>query len=178
MRNTSIELSLRTREVYQLFERKINGDRLFIQTILHKLNTIINRCNQQEPLALLAHQQIKQKIQELTRQFRADIAKFESLLAKKKILANKAIHFTVQFNPVIEITNPLSMALIELIEAYDQLVVTSKLLHFAGCFASTQDHYAHVKKAQDATNQTLSNILLTPIIHSDLSSAQNKSSDG
>ena len=58
----NIELSLRTREVYQLFERKINGERMFIEAILHKFNTVINRCQQQNSQALLIYKQINQKI--------------------------------------------------------------------------------------------------------------------
>jgi len=155
----NIELSLRTREVHQLFERKINRDRLFIQAILHKFNIVINRCNKQEPKALLAYKQMEQKIQALTKQFRDEISRFELLLTRKKIFDGNKISYVVQFRPIITLTNPLAMQLVELIETYDELVATLKLLHLAGCFEEEQFYFVHVKRTQKLANQILSWIM-------------------
>lgn len=156
----SIELALRTREVNQLFHRKINGDRLFIEAILHKFNIVINRCNQQNPQALTAHKQIEQKLQDLTRQFTAEITKFEMLLTKKKYFDNKTINFLSQFHLKITVTNPLALQLIELIETYDKLIAMLKFLGLAGCFKEDEIYFENIKRIQKSTNSVLSKILL------------------
>ena len=156
----NIELSLRTREVYQLFERKINGERMFIEAILHKFNTVINRCQQQNSQALLIYKQINQKILELTQQFMEETTTFEFFIAKKKNFDNKKANFIVQFRPTIAVTNPLAMQLIELIDAYDKLVAMLKLLHLAGCFENDSAYFGNVRRIQKTTNQLLSHIAL------------------
>lgn len=54
------------------------------------------------------------------------------------------------------------MRLIELIEAYDNLVATLKLLHLIGCFESDQDYYANITRIQKLANQMLSKIIILP----------------
>ena len=157
---THIELSLKTSEVYQLFERKINRDRLFIQAILHKFNIVINRCNQQEPQALLTYKQLEQKLHRLTKQFGNEIIKFRLLLAQKKNFDNNKISYAVQFKPIITLTNPLAMQLVELIETYDELIAVHKLLRFAGCFESDGIYFENVKRIQKLVNQQLSGFIL------------------
>ena len=159
----SIELALRTREVYQLFERKINGNQLFISVILHKFNQVIDGCNNQEPRSLLIYHQSEKKIRDLTHEFKKQIAKFESLLAKKRILNNSKISYTILFNPVIPTNNPLAIQLIELLEIYDSLVAILKLLHLSGCFVSTEDYYANLRRMQVVANRTLSAIIRHPL---------------
>jgi len=159
----SIELALRTREVNQLFERKINGDRLFIEAILHKFNIVINRCNQQDPHALIAYKQIEQQIQDLTRQFTTEITKFEMILQKKKILENKKIDFLAQFKPTISISNPLALQLVETIEVYDKLTAIMKLLNLAGCFETNTIYFGNIKRIQKIVNNGFSALLLAPV---------------
>lgn len=157
----SIELSLRTREVYQLFQRKINGDRLFIEAILHKFNIVINRCQKKDPQALITYKQIEQLTQKLIKQFMNETIRFEQLLAKKKKFDSKNISITVQFLPSIIVTNPLAMQLIELIETYDKLTASLKLLHLAGCFDEDGIYFENAKRIQKLANQSLSRIILS-----------------
>ncbi len=159
----SIELALRTREVYQLFERKISGDRLFIEAILHKFNVLINRCRQRDPQAMASYKQIKQNIIGFTQQFTDEIARFETLLAMKKDFARTKISYIPQFRPVMIVTNPLSIQLIEFIEIYDKLIAALKLLQLAGCFESDEIFWGNTKRYQKLANQMLSNCVLAPI---------------
>ena len=155
-----ITLNLRTREVYQLFERKINGDRLFIEAILHKINRVIGKCRHQDPVALKGLSDMEQQINALAQKFAAETKHFEAILSKKKELKDKQINFVVQFNPKIIVCNPLSMKLAELIEVYDQLIAILKLLRLAGCFENDQAYFSHMKQKQKLTNQSLSRIIL------------------
>ncbi|WP_040534087.1 AcaB family transcriptional regulator [Legionella drancourtii] len=154
-----ITLNLRTREVYKLFERRISGDRLFIEAILHKMNIVIGRCRRQEPAALKMLYEMEQQINALTQEFASEIKHFEMLLSKKKEFKDKQINFVVQFYPRIIVCNPLSMKLAELIEVYDQLIATLKLLRLAGCFETDQTYFTHMKQKQKLTNQSLSRII-------------------
>lgn len=160
MIDTSIELPLRTREVYQLFERKINGDRLFIDALLHKVNIVTTRCNQQDPQSLILYKQIEQKIQDLTHQIRIDTNKFDVLLKKKKNFDSSKVSFMVQFQPTITATTPLCMQLIELIYLYDKFVVVLKLLCLAECFETNGIYFTNVTRVQKMINRTLSRIML------------------
>jgi len=65
----TIELALKTREVFKLFERRIDDDRLFIEAVLHKFNSVMRQCKQQMPGALFAYDQIEQALIALTRKF-------------------------------------------------------------------------------------------------------------
>lgn len=158
----SIELALRTREVYQLFERRINGDRLFIEAILHKFNVVMNRCRQQEPLALASYKQIEKNLIEFTQQFTDEITRFETLLAMKKDFAHTKFSYIPQFRPVMIVTNPLSLQIIGFIEIYDKLIATLKLLQLAGCFESDDIYFSNIKRYQTIVNQILSELLLQP----------------
>ncbi|HAT2116412.1 TPA: DUF1845 domain-containing protein [Legionella pneumophila] len=155
-----ITLNLRTREVYKLFERKISGDRLFLHSILHKINIIIGRCRKQDPITLKVLYEIEQQLNALTQELTSEIKRFEELLSKKKEFKDKQINFVVQFHPKIFICNPLSLKLAELIEVYDQLIATLKLLRLAGCFDTDEIYFNNIKHHQKSTNQVLSKILL------------------
>ena len=158
----SIELALRTREVYQLFERRINGDRLFIEAILHKFNIVMNRCHQQDPLALASYKKIEKNIIEVTQQFTDEITRFETLLAMKKDFAGTKVSYIPQFRPVMILTNSLSIRFIEFIEIYDKLIATLKLLQLAGCLESSEIFWGNTKRYQKIANQMLSYLMLTP----------------
>ena len=158
----SIELALRTREVYQLFERRINGDRLFIEAILRKFNIVINRCRQRNPLALASYQQMTQKIIKFTQQYNDEIARFEAMLTKKKDFSGTKVSYVTKFRPAIIATNPLSMQLIEFIEIYDKLIAALKLLQLTGCFESDEIFWSNTQRYQKMANQLLSDLVLTP----------------
>ncbi|HAT1727732.1 TPA: DUF1845 domain-containing protein [Legionella pneumophila] len=155
-----ITLNLRTREVYKLFDRKISGDRLFIEAILHKINIVMGQYHKQDPSTLKVLHEIEQQLNALTQKFTSEIKRFEELLSKKKEFKDKQINFVVQFHPKIIICNPLSMKLAELIEVYDQLIATLKLLRLAGCFDTDEIYFSNIKYHQKSTNQVLSKILL------------------
>ncbi|CZH49470.1 AcaB family transcriptional regulator [Legionella pneumophila serogroup 1] len=155
-----ITLGLRTREVYKLFERKISGDRLFIDAILHKINIVISRCRKQDPMALKILCETEQQLDALAQEFAAEIKRFEELLSKKKEFKDKQINFVVQFHPRIIVCNPISMKLADLIVVYDQLIATLKLLQLAGCFDTDEIYFSNLKHHQKSTNQVLSKVLL------------------
>lgn len=159
----SIELSLRTREVHQLFQRKIDGDRLFVEAILHKFNLIMNQYRHPDHQRRSIYQQIEKKMQALTEQFSEELTRFESFLAKRKEFDNKKLDFIIQFKPTLIVTNPLTLRLIEFIEVYDRLIAMLKLLHLAGCFEADDMYYGNIKRIQKVANQGLSSLMLTSI---------------
>ncbi|MCZ4721531.1 hypothetical protein [Legionella pneumophila] len=155
-----ITLNLRTREVYKLFERKISGDRLFIDAILHKINIVIGKCSKQDPVALRVFYEMEKQLNALTKEFSSEIKRFEDLLTKKKEFKDKQVNFVVQFYPKIIVCNPMSIKLAELIEVHDLLIATLKLLRLAGCFDTDEIYFSNIKHHQKSTNQVLSKILL------------------
>ncbi|MFT4059658.1 MAG: hypothetical protein QM652_08930 [Legionella sp.] len=155
-----ITLNLRTREVYKLFERKISGDRLFVEAILHKFNIIIGRCSKQDPIAIKALNVMDQQVNVLAQKFSAETKRFEILLSIKKEFKDKPINFVVQFHPKIIVCNPLSMKLAEVIEAYDSLIANLKLLRLVGCFDTDEAYFKNIKKYQKTANKALSELIL------------------
>ena len=161
----NIKLVLKTREVFKLFERKIDGNRLFIEAILHKFCIVMKQCKQHVPGALVVYDQITQSMLTLTQQFADEVNRFETILEKRKEFGRKQINFIAQFHTAIIVGTPLSMILIEFIEVYDKLIAILKLLHLTGCFVSDNDYYANIKRIQTLANQILSSIILTPMIN-------------
>ncbi len=157
---TSVTIELKTREAYQLFMRKINGDRLFINAVLHKLNKITGLCRKEDPAAVEHFQVIEKNLFALNQQFKAENKKFQKLLQKEEYLKNKKITFKTQFFPQINIENPLAMDLLNVFESFDSLMAIIKLLYLAGCFKSSQDYHSSIQKAQKTLNRTLSQIIL------------------
>jgi len=155
----TITLELKTREVNQLFQRKINGDRLFIDAILHKFNRITGLCRKQALGAHETYQLIEKNLLNLTQQFSDEVNRFKEILEKKTGLNNKKITITPTFYPKIAIEIPLAMRLIEFIEIYDNLTATLKLLHLAGCFETEQNYYANITRIQKVVNRSLSKII-------------------
>jgi len=162
----NIELALKTREVFKLFERRIDGDRLFIEAILRKFNVVMKQSKQQMPEAMLAYTQIEQALNTLTQQFFDEVNRFELMLSKRKDFDNKKINFIPQFHTTITINSQLNIRLVEFIEIYDNLIATLKLLHIAGCFTSDNDYDTNLKRIQLLANRMLSTILLMPTLKS------------
>lgn len=160
----NIEIALRTREVFKLFERKIVGNRLFIHTILHKFNIVMNHNKQQGLQECSTFYQMEQAVVTLTQQFRDEINCFNQVLNKRKAFDSTKTNFIAQFHPMITVSNPLSMRLVEFIEVYDELVATVKLLNLSGCFVSDIDYYANIKRIQKLANKMLSSVIFLPII--------------
>lgn len=166
----NIELALRTHEVYQLFARKLNGKRLFIDAIQHRLNKLSTLSNQDCRQATVL-EQLKDKITTLTSHFLAETTRFKALLNQKKDFEGKSIQCVVKFRPMMKLFNPLSALLVHFLECYDHLMATLKLLRLAGCFCSDIDYFYIVKHYQKMANQLLSRLLITPENHERLNEA-------
>jgi hypothetical protein len=156
----TMTLKLKTREVNQLFERKMNGDRLFINAILHKFNRVTGECRKQAPDAQETYQLIEKSMLSLAQEFSDETSRFRGMLEKETGLSGNKITITPSFHSKINIENSLAMRLIELLETYDNLIAMLKLLHLAGCFASQQDYYANITRVQKKLNRALSRIIV------------------
>ena len=154
-------LRLQTREVYQLFERRISDDRLFIDAVLHKINSVIWWSRRHDPAALKVLHEMEQQLNTLTQEFAFEMKRYEDLLSKKKEFKDKRINFGVHFHTKITVRNPISMKLAELIEVYDQLIAILKLLRVARCFETDKAYFIYMKQKQKHTNQTLSRVFLS-----------------
>ncbi|MGQ3892027.1 AcaB family transcriptional regulator [Legionella sp. CNM-4043-24] len=155
-----VELNLRTREVAKLFERRIKGDRLFIEAILHKIDKVIGHCRNQNVGALAKYQLMERCVADLTAHFTAEYEKFSKLLAKRS--NDESIKYTVlgQFPQKIVVTNPLAMSLTEFFSVYDKLISIIKWLYQIDCFETNSAYFANVRRYQKIANKELSGLLL------------------
>ena len=158
----TIEFALKTREVYQLFLRKINGDRLFIQSVLHKLNCIAQLSKQNSNIRSPIYQQIEQDLLVITQQFEDEAYRFEALLLKQKKFKSEKINVIAQFYSNVTVTNQLTMLLVQFIKTYDYLIAILQLLRLTDCFIDNNDYYVNIKRIQKLSNRLLSGIILIP----------------
>ncbi len=149
----TIDLHLKTRDVYRLFELKINDTRDFIDSVLRKINHI-------ELITPKTHLQIERDLRSLISEFAHKTELFEKMLDNNRNIKAKAINITSQFHIKITITNKLGLLLVEAIRTYDNLIALIKLLHLAACFDSDATYYTNLKNVKKMGNKMLSNLLL------------------
>ena len=149
----TIDLHLKTREVYKLFELKISDTRFFMDAVLRKINRI-------DLVAPKIKLQIEQDLRSLIAEFSQKTACFEKMLDNNKNIRIKSINVSTQFHTKIIITNKLGILLVEFIERYDSLIALIKLLHLSGYFDSKQAYYINRKHVKKMGNKMLSKLLL------------------
>ncbi len=157
---TTVEVPLRTREVYTLFERKLKGERLFLDAIQHKINKLIGKSKGQDENATLTINYLKEKMTGLTTHFISETTRFEHLLNQKNIFQGKSIQFVIKFRPSLVLYSSLTLLLVQFLECYDNLMATLKILRLADCFCSEMDYFHAVKHYQKMANQLLSSLLI------------------
>ena len=149
----TIELHLKTHEVYRLFELKIDEKRLFMDSVFKKINRI-------DLTAPEAHLQVEQDLRSLISEFTQKTELFEKMLENNTKIKAKFIHVAPKFHTSIHLTNKLGILLIEFINCYDNLIALIKLLHLSSCFDSDAAYYTNLKNAKKIGNKMLSNIFL------------------
>ena len=153
----TIDLHLKTREVYKLFELKISDTRFFMDAVLRKINRI-------DLVAPEIQLQIEQDLRSLITEFSQKSAFFEKMLDKNKNIQAKVVNIIPQFYSKITVTNKLGLLLIEFIEIYDNLIAIIKLLHLAACFDSDEAYYTNLRNVKKMGNRMLSNLLLLSVV--------------
>ena len=149
----TIDLHLKTRDVYRLFELKIDDKRYFMDSVLRKINRI-------ELITPEVYLQIAQDLRALITEFSKKSAFFEKMLDKNKNIKTKEVNIIPQFYSKFTVTNKLGLLLIEFIEIYDNLISLIKLLHLAACFDSDEAYYANLRNVKKMGNRILSKFLL------------------
>ena len=153
----TIDLHLKTREVYQLFQLRISDTRFFMDAVLRKINRI-------DLVAPEIQLQIEQDLRSLITEFSQKSAFFEKMLDKNKNIQAKVVNIIPQFYSKITVTNKLGLLLVEFIEIYDNLIAIIKLLHLAACFDSDEAYYTNLRNVKKMGNRMLSNLLLLSVI--------------
>ena len=151
----TVELHLKTHEVYRLFELKISDKRFFMDAVLQK----IHRIDLVTPEIKLP---IEQNIRSLIAEFTEKIAYLERVVANNKNIRAKEINVIPQFYSKMIVTNKTGLLLVELIESYDNLISLIKLLNLAACYDSDEAYYANLRQVKKMGNRMLSQILLLP----------------
>ena len=149
----TIELHLKTHEVYRLFELKIDEKRLFMDSVFKKINRI-------DLTAPDTYLKIEQDLRSLISEFTQKTELFEKMLESNTKMKTKTINVTPRFHTSIHLTNKLVILLIEFINCYDNLIALIKLLHLSACFDSDKAYYINLKHIKKMGNKALSNFLL------------------
>jgi hypothetical protein len=162
---TSLQLVLANPEVNRLFTRKLPDGSNFYQALLHKVSSLVRRCENKQAYALVTLKNVQEMILSLTSEFDDEIDKFEGLLEKKKHLKDKVFHFEKRFKQEVSFDNSVAAALVELFEIYDRLVSILKILRTARCFVNDDDYFNNLRRYFKSINRVLSHLLLIPLNH-------------
>lgn len=152
--STVLTLNLANQEVNRLLTRKLDGDRVFFDSVLYKIKKLF-RSRQDQQI-----EEIKNSIERLSNFFYDEIDKLEIFLERNALLKENSIEFKSQFKHEIPINNFLETSLAEILWVYDKLISTLNLTNNTRSLDNPTDYFVHLRHYYKSINQILSRILL------------------
>lgn len=153
--------SIVNKETAAIFKMSLkNGDNFFDRVCV-KISVLIKDSLLNNAYALVTLYQLHDDMLNLCAYFDDEMDKFEGQIEKKKTLDVKKINFISQYTQDLPCSNAFSVGVIELIEVFDKLISTVKLLHLGGLLESRATLYALKQRYQKNINAFLSKILMT-----------------
>ncbi|STX55510.1 Uncharacterised protein [Legionella beliardensis] len=157
-----IRLTLVNQEAAQLFGRTLKNGHLFFERVQLKIGVLIKESFNHNAHALISLYTLYDELLHLHAHFDDEIDKFEALIEKRKKLGAKTIEFKAQFTHEMAASHGFFMVLADLIELFDKLMTTLKLLHLLGLFDSCHTLYTQKERYQRELNFFLSKLIQTP----------------
>lgn len=161
MMRATIRLHLVNQETVSIFSRTLkNGDNFF-ERVNVKAGMLIKESVLNNAHALVAIYTLHDELTHLSAFFDDEIDKFEGQIEKRNMPGGKSIQFKVLLEQEFPCSNTFSMALAELIELFDKLISTLKLVHLAGLLDSRHTLYTLKQNYQKKLNVLLSKVIQT-----------------
>ncbi|STX81581.1 Uncharacterised protein [Legionella busanensis] len=157
-----IRLTLVNQESAHLFSRTLKNGHLFFERVQLKIGVLIKESLNYNAHALIRLYTLHDELLHLHAHFDDEIDKFEALIEKRKNLGAKTIEFKAQFTHEMTASHGFFMVLADLIEIFDKLMTTLKLLHLLGLFDSCRTLYTQKQRYQRELNCFLSKLIQTP----------------
>lgn len=156
-----VTISLANHELATLFERRLSGNRLFMDQVTLKLGLMVRQCMDGNVQALVSLMHIQEKILNEIDYVFDETDKYQGRIDKRSNSTNRnKVEFTKHFKGKISCSNEISFNLVELFNQYDELI--SKLKHFLliGGFEDRVGFFAVKSRYQKRLNRLLSEIVL------------------
>lgn len=154
-------LNLVNKESNRLFTRKIGKERLFINSILVRINGLVHDALLGKTRALIESYKVNSGICNMTDYFYDEIDKYEGLLERRNGIDYTKVSFTSKYKHEISCDCEININFMGLIESFDKLTSIINLVYLSGGFDSRGSFYSVEKKIQKKLNLLLSQIVTT-----------------
>lgn len=161
----TMKLNIVNKEVMSVLNRTMPNKDNYFERVFVKISLLIKDSIKGNAYALVSLYQLHDEILSLSAYFDDEIDKFEGQIEKKKVLDPSKINFIAKYHHDLACNNALSLALYELMEGFDKLISTLKLLHLSGSMESRPAFYQLKERYQKKLNALLSKIIQTPSSH-------------
>lgn len=159
---TTMRFDIVNKETMNLLKRTLPNKDNYFERVFVKISLLIKDSIKGNAYALVSLYQLQDEILNLSAYFDDEIDKFEGQIEKKKVLDPNKINFIAKYHYDLACNNALSLALYELMEGFDKLISTLKLLHLSGSMESRPAFYQLKERYQKKLNTLLSKVIQTP----------------
>lgn len=158
----TMRLNIVNKETMAILSRILPNKDNYFERVCVKVGLLIKDSLLNNAYALVCLYQLHDEILNLSAYFDDEIDKFEGQIEKKKALDPNKVNFIAQYSYDMPCSNAVSCTLYELMEGFDRLMSTLKLLHLSGFLESRPAFYALKERYQKKLNALLSQIIQTP----------------
>jgi hypothetical protein len=158
----TMKLNIVNKETMNVLNRAMPNKDNYFERVCVKIGLLIKDSLLGNAFALVTLYQLHDEILNLSAFFDDEIDKFEGQIEKKKNFSLNKVNFIAKYDHDMPCGNTLSYALYELVEGFDRLISTLKLLHLSELFESRSSFYQIKQRYQKKMNKLLSQIIKTP----------------
>ncbi len=157
----TMRLNIVNKETMNVLNRILPNKDNYFERVCVKIGLLIRDSLLNNAYALVALYQLHDEILNLSAYFDDEIDKFEGQIEKKKMLDPNKVKFIAKYDYDMPCGNALTCALYELMEGFDRLISTVKLLYLSGLMESKPAFYQLKQRYQKNLNRILSKIIQT-----------------
>lgn len=158
----TMKLNIVNKETMHILNRRMPNKDNYFERLCVKIGLLIKDSLMHNAYALVSLYQLQDDILNLSAYFDDEIDKFEGQIEKKKNLELNKINFIAQYNYDFPCGNALTCTLYELMEGFDKLISTVKLLYLSSSMESRAAFYQLKERYQKKLNALLSKIIQIP----------------
>lgn len=155
-------LNLVNKETANLFTRALSNGDNFMMRIQNKATALIAESLAHNVYALLAVHSLYQELDELKAYFDDEKDRYDGLGEQRKLINTQKIRFVERYSYELSCSNAFLLSLISLIELFDALITSLKLVHLLGAFDARATFYELKEKYQKKINLFLAAIIQSP----------------
>ncbi len=158
----TLNLKIVNKETMNVLTRTLPNKANYFERVGVKIGLLIKESLLHNAYALVSLYQLHEEILNLNAYFDDEIDKFEGQIEKKKVFDCSKVNFIAQYHYDMPCQDALRLALYELMQGFDKLISTLKLLHLSATLESRSAFYQLKERYQKKLNSLLSEIIQVP----------------